>query len=42
MIFFVLQNDLCCTGVCFFYMADSINELLPETGKPNIRKLTYM
>jgi len=23
-------------------MADSINDLLPETGKPNILKLTYI
>ncbi|CAH1724877.1 unnamed protein product, partial [Aphis gossypii] len=27
-------------GACFFYMADSIDDLLPETGKPNILKLT--
>ncbi|KAF0769710.1 acetyl-coenzyme A transporter 1-like [Aphis craccivora] len=35
--FFVLQMIFVVpTGVCFFYMADSIDDLLPETGKPNI------
>lgn len=29
-------------GICFFYMAIDINDLLPETGKPNILKLVFV
>ncbi|KAL5240883.1 hypothetical protein ACI65C_008293 [Semiaphis heraclei] len=29
-------------GFCFFYMTYDINDLLPETGKPNILKLVFV
>ncbi|CAI6364916.1 unnamed protein product [Macrosiphum euphorbiae] len=29
-------------GICFFYMANDINDLLPKTGKPNILKLVFV
>ncbi|XP_025193858.1 acetyl-coenzyme A transporter 1-like isoform X2 [Melanaphis sacchari] len=29
-------------GICFFYMAGTINEILPETAKPNILKLIFL
>ncbi|XP_025406915.1 acetyl-coenzyme A transporter 1-like isoform X2 [Sipha flava] len=29
-------------GSCFFYISNNINELLPETEKPNIPKLVYV
>lgn len=29
-------------GICFCYMAQDIDDLLPETGKPDIKMLIYM
>lgn len=36
------QINVLHSGVCFFYLAENIDEMMPDEGKPDIVRLLYV